>query len=340
MLVLCFFIDNLKFFGSKLYFWILYTWRSIMKKNFKECVLYLLLLSLLMSLICYLFSIRGDSSLFFAEFAFFIMLCPAVSAILVENGFDFKIIFKSKFNIAYLIFFPISILFFVFKTEKNAPIFQLIFFMAQLLGLYLLTVKDKKLVGKISLKNFFKWSALLLLLLSIQAVVWSLYINGNVNFYNIFINNFAVLISLPTVMLNIIFAIGQEYGWRQFLQPRLQSMIGKVSGVLLKGVIWGISNIPLFVMVNSEVIIYDILAMLMYYVFIGIFIGLCYMKTKSIILVSMLSLINGAFVVLRNATYTTENISMNSFYIMAIAVSFVIFVPFLFSKEFRNGDSI
>ena len=129
MLVLCFFIDNLKFFGSKLYFWILYTWRSIMKKNFKECVLYLLLLSLLMSLICYLFSIRGDSSLFFAEFAFFIMLCPAVSAILVENGFDFKKIFKSKFNIAYLTFFPISILFFVFKTEKNAPIFQLIFFM-------------------------------------------------------------------------------------------------------------------------------------------------------------------------------------------------------------------
>ena len=152
-----------------------------MKKNAKECALYLLLLSLLMSLICYLFSIRGDSSLFFAEFAFFIMLCPAVSAILVENGFDFKIIFKSKFNITYLIFFPISILFFVFKTEKNAPIFQLIFFMAQLLGLYLLTVNDKKLVGKISLKNFVKWSALLLLLLSIQAVVWSLYINRNVN---------------------------------------------------------------------------------------------------------------------------------------------------------------
>lgn len=87
-----------------------------MKKNAKECVLYLLLLSLLMFLICYLFSIRGDSSLVFADFVFFIMLCPAVSAILVENGFDFKKIFKSKFNIAYLAFFPISIVFFVFKT--------------------------------------------------------------------------------------------------------------------------------------------------------------------------------------------------------------------------------
>ena len=56
-----------------------------MKKNAKECVLYLLLLSLLMFLICYLFSIRGDSLLVFADFVFFIILCPAVSAVLVEN---------------------------------------------------------------------------------------------------------------------------------------------------------------------------------------------------------------------------------------------------------------
>ena len=311
-----------------------------MKKNAKECALYLLLLSLLMSLICYLFSIRGDSSSVFADFVFFIMLCPAVSAILVENGFNFKKIFKSKFNIAYLAFFPIAIAFFVFKTEKNAPIFQLIFFMVQLLGLYLLSVNDKKLVGKISLKNIVKWSALLLLLLSIQATVWSVYIKGYVDFYNIFINNFAVLVSLPTIMFNIIFAIGQEYGWRQFLQPRLQSMMGKVGGVLLTGAIWGISNIPLFVMVNSEVLIYDLLAVVMYFVFIGIFIGLCYMKTKSIILVSILNLLNGAFTVLRNVTFSTENISMSSFYVMALTVSFVIFVPFLLSKEFRNGKFI
>ena len=311
-----------------------------MKKNAKECALYLLLLSLLMFLICYLFSIRGDSSSFFADFVFFIMLCPAVSAILVENGFNFKKIFKSKFNIAYLAFFPISIVFFVFKTEKNAPIFQLIFFMAQLLGLYLLTVNDKKLVGKISLKNIVKWSALLLLLLSIEATVWSVYIKGYVDFNNIFINNFTILVSLPTIMFNILFVIGQEYGWRQFLQPRLQGMMGKIGGVLMTGAIWGIYNIPIFMMINSEVLIYDLAAMLIYFVFIGIFIGLCYMKTKSIILVSILNLLNSAFIVLRNLMFSADNISMSSFYIMAIAVGFVIFVPFLFSKEFRNGKFI
>ena len=285
-----------------------------------------------------MFSIRGDSSSVFADFVFFIMLCPAVSAILVENGFNFKKIFKSKFNIAYLAFFPISIVFFVFKTEKNAPIFQLIFFMAQLLGLYLLTVNDKKLVGKISLKNFVKWSALLLLLLSIEAAVWSVYIKGYVDFYNIFMNNFSVLLSLPTIMFNILFVIGQEYGWRQFLQIRLQGMMGKIGGVLLTGVIWGIYNIPIFMMINSEVLIYELAAMLVYYVFIGIFIGLCYIK--SIILVSMLNLLNSAFIVLRNLMFRADNISMSSFYIMAIAVGFAIFVPFLFSKEYRNGNII
>ena len=64
------------------------------------------------------------------------------------------------------------------------------------------------------------------------------------------------------------------------------------------------------------------------------------MKTKSIILVSILNLLNGAFTVLRNVTFSTENISMSSFYVMALTVSFVIFVPFLLSKEFRNGKFI
>ena len=93
-------------------------------------------------------------------------------------------------------------------------------------------------------------------------------------------------------------------------------------------------------MINSEVLIYDLAAMLIYYVFIGIFIGLCYMKTKSIILVSMLNLLNSAFIVLRNLMFRADNISMSSFYIMAIAVGFVIFVPFLLSKEYRNGSFI
>ena len=64
------------------------------------------------------------------------------------------------------------------------------------------------------------------------------------------------------------------------------------------------------------------------------------MKTKSIILVSILNLLNSAFIVLRNLMFSADNISMSSFYIMAIAVGFVIFVPFLFSKEYRNGNII
>ena len=117
-------------------------------------------------------------------------------------------------------------------------------------------------------------------------------------------------------------------------------MMGKIGGVLMTGVIWGIYNIPIFMMINSEVLIYDLAVMLIYYVFIGIFIGLCYMKTKSIILVSILNLLNSAFIVLRNLMFSADNISMSSFYIMAIAVGFAIFVPFLLSKEFRNGNII
>lgn len=313
-----------------------------MKNKAKECALFFVLVNLLTILLCYLFAKRGDSALSIGAIPFFITLCPTVSAILVENGFDFKKIFKNKFNIAYLIFFPMSIICLVIKSEKMEPIFQLILLIGQLAGLYLLTLKDKKLVGNISLKNTVKWSLLLLLLLSIDIAAVSMYIKGYVDFYNIFMNNVHVLISFVPIMFNMFFAIGEEYGWRQFLQIRLQGMMGKVGGVLLTGVIWGIFHIPLHILYNGEALAYDLASIVSYCIFMGVFLGLCYMKTKSIILTSMLHLLNNAFMDLPDNMFRVlpENFLFSNFYLFSIVVSLVIFMPFLLSKEYRNGDAI
>ncbi|MCC5427122.1 CPBP family intramembrane metalloprotease [Clostridium botulinum] len=45
--------------------------------------------------------------------------------------------------------------------------------------------------------------------------------------------------------LTFIVFLGEEYGWRYFLQSALQEWIGKRKGIILLGIIWGIWHLPL-----------------------------------------------------------------------------------------------
>ena len=53
------------------------------------------------------------------------------------------------------------------------------------------------------------------------------------------------VIVIPLVFFHVLVYFGEEYGWRFFLQPRLQKKFGKIKGVILLGVIWGIWHLPL-----------------------------------------------------------------------------------------------
>jgi membrane protease YdiL (CAAX protease family) len=52
---------------------------------------------------------------------------------------------------------------------------------------------------------------------------------------------------LLTPILNLVFFFGEEYGWRGYLQGELVKL-GKVRGLLLVGVIWGVWHTPIIVM--------------------------------------------------------------------------------------------
>lgn len=53
-------------------------------------------------------------------------------------------------------------------------------------------------------------------------------------------------------LVNCIFGVGEEAGWRGFLYPALKEMLGVTKGRILGGTIWGIWHWPLIILVGFE----------------------------------------------------------------------------------------
>lgn len=57
----------------------------------------------------------------------------------------------------------------------------------------------------------------------------------------------ALTVAIP---INSIFAFGEELGWRGYLLPRLQELLGYWPGLLGHGAIWGLWHAPLIAVSN------------------------------------------------------------------------------------------
>ncbi len=83
-------------------------------------------------------------------------------------------------------------------------------------------------------------------------------------------------------LINIIFAMGEELGWRGFLLPRLLPL-GQWKALLISGAIWGIWHAPAIAQGHNypDHPILGILLMTVFCVLLGIIIGWMYLKTRS-----------------------------------------------------------
>lgn len=62
------------------------------------------------------------------------------------------------------------------------------------------------------------------------------------------------LLAFPLVLVIVLLLfgpLGEEFGWRGYVLPRLQNRLGALNTGLILGVIWGIWHLPLFFMANA-----------------------------------------------------------------------------------------
>jgi len=106
-----------------------------------------------------------------------------------------------------------------------------------------------------------------------------------------------ILIGFQSIILGpflgLLIVFGEEYGWRGYLQNELVKL-GRIRGVTLVGLIWGVWHAPIIVMGHNYpgYPILGIVLMTLYTIGLGFILGLAYLQSRSIWLVAYLHALN------------------------------------------------
>ena len=116
------------------------------------------------------------------------------------------------------------------------------------------------------------------------------------------------IISLPiNYFLVFIAFFGEEYGWRYYLQSVMQKKFGLRGGVILLGMAWGIWHLPIDLFYYTQTTgLQMIFAQQITCIFLAIFFGYAYMKTKNIWVPVCLHYLNNNLIPIITATFTAD----------------------------------
>ncbi len=131
---------------------------------------------------------------------------------------------------------------------------------------------------------------------AVQNGDWSVFgeLWTNLTGSNALVGWIGMLINLP---LTIIIFFGEEYGWRYFLQPKMQKRFGVTLGTILLGVVWGIWHCGAdFMYYSVETGPQMLAAQIIACISMGIFFGYAYMKTQNIWVPVLMHFINNNMV--------------------------------------------
>lgn len=141
----------------------------------------------------------------------------------------------------------------------------------------------------------------------------------------------------------IVFApfLGEEYGWRYYLQPILQKRFGMRAGLLILGVAWGVWHIFLdfFYYTTPDMGLAMTLIQIITCVTLGIFFAWAYLKTDNIWVPVILHFMNNNLAPVMANNYSMDVLENQQVtWVMVpqtLLLNGVVFGLFLLSKEFR-----
>lgn len=268
-------------------------------------------------------------------------LVPAFIAILLEKDFKLKDLFKDKFNLIYSLYFIIFIFFYIlsFFSEKVLSKIDYVVYLGWIISLYVLTIDDKRLRGKFNFALFLKWAFVVILIDTFRMGILNFYFQSDVDVTDLLkrvIGTFTI--GLFSTIINLVFTMGEEYGWRYFLQTRSQSLYGNRIGVLLTSIMWGLSHFPLYCMGFYSGIegLYAGIEITVFCIAIGIVLGLIYMESRSVIMVTFIHLLHNMFMTnVISAEYNQDFIFTKEFLFVSVIINIVFYTPFLLNKKYK-----
>ena len=140
--------------------------------------------------------------------------------------------------------------------------------------------------------------------------------------------------------------LGEEYGWRYYLQPILQKRFGLRGGVLILGVAWGLWHIFLdfFFYTTPDKGMIMTLSQIITCVTLGIFFAWAYKKTNNFWVPVILHFLNNNLSVVVANNYSAEIVQNQdvtwSMLPLQLIVNGILFGLFLLAREFRQNDSV
>lgn len=278
------------------------------------------------------------------------MLMPAFCVMLSEIICEEKDKILYKFNISYIIFtivsYVILIIGIITKNDVINMIFSLVIttFNVLLIAIYF---REKKELRKernylfVNKRESIFFCVLFVFLFFIRAIISLLIARESISEFFININWRLLLILIPNYFFSLFFFFGEEFGWRYFLQPKLQKLFGKRFGVILLGFIWGVWHIFISMFYYSpETFIQQAFIQVFFCIALGIFIGLSYMVTENLWVPTIIHYMNNNIAAAVSGGDFSNQIITWEIAIFTVVMNFIVFGVFIFAKKYRKDKSI
>lgn len=278
------------------------------------------------------------------------MLMPGFSVFIAQVLTSKKEEILFKFSISYIIFTIISYIIMLFgvilKNEIVNDVFALFIFVGHLAIIASYFMENKELRNKnkftfINKKSSFLYIGLFILIFAMRTGLS--YFADKTAFLEMMsgINYILLIILIPNYFLSFAFFFGEEYGWRYFLQPKLQKLFGKRVGVLILGFIWGIWHIFISLYFYSpETFLQQAIVQVVFCIAIGIFMGLAYMVTENIWVPTIIHYLNNNLAgVLTGGELSNQVLSWSDALIGA-GINLIFFGVFIFAKKYNDNKKL